>query len=338
MSAIPVRYFDGRQARAIDAWLLPVAGGVLLRTAEGEQAYCLADVRVQPRMGDMLPSIDLPDGGQIMLPAGDLPPWLMQGSARFWQRLHGWESRLHYVVLALLLVGLAAVGMVRYGIPLLAKSVAMALPPATEQVLARNTLDFFDRYMVKPSRLLPARQEALRQQFRAMTGKNARLQLEFRDGERLGANAFALPNGTIVMTDQLVELADNDSELMSVLAHEAGHVKYRHSLRLVLSGSATAVLIAALTGDVSSASAALSAGLPTALSHAHYSQAFEHEADDYARALIQSRGIPLHHFADILSRLQAERGTEEENGMNRYLSSHPPTADRIRPFREQAAP
>ena len=50
-------------------------------------------------------------------------------------------------------------------------------------------------------------------------------QLEFRHGGYIDANAFALPSGIIVMTDELVELAKSDDELISVLAHEIGHVR-----------------------------------------------------------------------------------------------------------------
>jgi Zn-dependent protease with chaperone function len=47
------------------------------------------------------------------------------------------------------------------------------------------------------------------------------------------ANAFALPNGRVVVTDELVELLKNDSDaLRAVLLHEIGHVQHHHSIRL----------------------------------------------------------------------------------------------------------
>ena len=49
--------------------------------------------------------------------------------------------------------------------------------------------------------------------------------LVFRKSDAIGANAMALPSGTIVVTDGLVTLAEDDREILGVLAHEAGHVR-----------------------------------------------------------------------------------------------------------------
>ncbi len=43
-------------------------------------------------------------------------------------------------------------------------------------------------------------------------------------------NAFALPNGSIYVTRGLLSLANNTSELASVLAHEMAHVTLRHAI------------------------------------------------------------------------------------------------------------
>ena len=52
--------------------------------------------------------------------------------------------------------------------------------------------------------------------------------LAFRDGGKtVGANAFALPGGQIVVTDALVQLL-SDAELQAVLAHELSHGAERH--------------------------------------------------------------------------------------------------------------
>ena len=52
------------------------------------------------------------------------------------------------------------------------------------------------------------------------------------------ANAFALPGGTVVMTDAIVQAAADkgisDDALVGVLAHEIGHVVHRHGMRMVV--------------------------------------------------------------------------------------------------------
>ena len=50
------------------------------------------------------------------------------------------------------------------------------------------------------------------------------LKVLFREGGRIGANALALPAGTIIFTDEMVRLSEDDTELVTVLAHEIGHI------------------------------------------------------------------------------------------------------------------
>lgn len=95
--------------------------------------------------------------------------------------------------------------------------------------------------------------------------------------------------------------------------------------------SSTAVLLAsAYLGDVTQLTT-LSAALPTAYAQAHYLQAHETEADTFALETLHAGGIPPQHFANILRALQKASGAELEHGLQ-YLSSHPPTPERIRRF------
>src|SRR2546430_17108618 len=89
--------------------------------------------------------------------------------------------------------------------------------------------------------------------------------LEFRQSF-IGANAFALPSGIIVETDDLVRLSRSDGEVLGVLAHELGHVKHRHTMRRLLEGSATALFISGVPGVVAS-TPSLAAAAPAALLH-----------------------------------------------------------------------
>ena len=82
-----------------------------------------------------------------------------------------------------------------------------------------------------------------------------------------------------------------------------------------------------------SSASTLAASVPTVLVHAKYSRDFEREADDYARAWLARRGIPLHHFGDLLRRIEAQQGGREpegDEGVMSYFSSHPTTQERAR--------
>jgi Zn-dependent protease with chaperone function len=128
------------------------------------------------------------------------------------------------------------------------------------------------------------------------------------------------------MTDELVELAESDAELMAVLAHEVGHLYGRHSLRILLQNSVSALFIAGLTGDVSNITA-LSAAIPTVLMQAKYSRDFERDADSFAFDYLEFRGVSTDALSDLLLRLE---DSESEGGSDlaAWLSSHPPSEDR----------
>ena len=69
------------------------------------------------------------------------------------------------------------------------------------------------------------------------------------------ANAFALPGGTVVMTDAIVQAAADkgisDDALVGVLAHEIGHVVHRHGMRMVVEQGVLNMGLGLALGDVS---------------------------------------------------------------------------------------
>ncbi len=138
------------------------------------------------------------------------------------------------------------------------------------------------------------------------------LRLEFRRG--MGANAFALPGGTVVITDGLAETASRrglgDDALAGVLAHEIGHVVYRHTTRTVVEQGVLNIGLGLALGDVSSL---LSTGgaLVTGLA---YSRAHEREADCYALALMGRARLPTAPMADLLLAIAQEQREAPRRG------------------------
>lgn len=181
--------------------------------------------------------------------------------------------------------------------------------PSTETVLGTETLQLLDRVMFKPTVLDTARQKELELLFAqvvdALDATDRFYTLQLRSSSKIGANAFALPGGTVIMTDELVELAERDEEIAAVLAHEVGHVRHRHAMRQVIQGSAVGLIVTALTGDVFSASS-LAAALPTMLVDAKFSRDMERQADDVALEYLLQKGRRLNispRFSPIWSRL-----------------------------------
>jgi Zn-dependent protease with chaperone function len=218
--------------------------------------------------------------------------------------------------------------------PTLAAKAAFALPPATEELLGRETLQILDKVILKPTKLAEDRRKELTALFATMTAGHPERKgwrLEFRSGEAVGANAFALPSGIVIVTDRLVELAKSDDEIAAVLAHEIGHVNRRHALRHLMQNSATALLIATVTGDITSMTS-LAATMPTVLIDAKYSRDFEREADDAAVAYLKARRLPLKSYADILTRIGDDHRKEKkgDSQFGELFDDHPGMQERVK--------
>ena len=218
-------------------------------------------------------------------------------------------------------------------LPAVAAAVADRVPTRVAATLGDVTLRSLDASTFQPSALPAARQAEIVGRFarlRFPAGATAgSYEIVFRRSDAVGANAMALPSGTIVVTDSLVDLSGNDDEIVAVLAHEAGHVQHRHGLCLLFQSAFARAGIGLLLGDVS----ALAATASTVLLEAKYSRDFERDADAYAVRLLDENGIPRTHFARMLERLEesARRGAAgaDDSSIMSYLSSHPVTRERL---------
>lgn len=337
MSEAGGKLYDGKTSAGRDVTMSCGADGSVVVTGEGiSLSFPLRGIRIDPRLGMARRMLRLPDGGIVETEDHRFLDELQrrQGSGGFFRAVHRWESSLYLVCGALVVMMLIGFGFFRYGVPFLAKKAAFALPPATEALMGRETLQILDRVVLKPSKLPEKRRQELRRLFSAVTaGRAGRTawRIEFRSGESIGANAFALPAGIVVVTDKLVQIARSDDEIAGVLAHEVGHITHRHTLRYLMQNSATALLIATVTGDMTSITS-LSATMPTVFIDAKYSRDFEREADDAAVEYLRMKGIPVRTYADMLRRLgeEHEKGGESGFPLGEWLSTHPQIEERVK--------
>lgn len=344
MSDIRGELYDGQTSRHWPARLTVAEDGELqFAWEEGRAAYLLGAVTISSRLGNTPRYFALPGGWKFETRDNDgVDVLLSRHKQHGWQAfVHRLESRWHYVLASLVFVVLFVWGMLQYGLPAAAEGIAYQLPPDITASLSEETLDYLDEQLFEPSALPQATRARLQARFAGMTealDPGFRFALQFRrGGEMLGANAFALPSGTVVMTDELVRLAENDEELVAILAHELGHVVHRHSLRQILHNSVLTLFVTYATGDVSSAVVAL----PVLLVQLGYSRDFERDADRYAYEYLRKHHIETERFATILTRIEEEhraRSDEAERKGHRskifeYLSTHPDTEERVKLFR-----
>lgn len=333
MTRLTATYYDGLTSQATSVEItLDEHGTLHVLGLPTTVSHPLSAVTISPRLGSTTRSLSFPGGAKCESDDHEALEALERrsgrgGASRF---LHTLESSWRYALgAAMLLLIVGAVG-VKWGIPIAARRIANAVPPAMAYDIGQGTLEVLDRTLLKPSVLELEPRARLERAFEGMARQypSLPLNLQFRRG--VGPNAFALPDGTVIATDELVEVAKNDEEVLAVLAHEIGHVHHRHSLRMALESSTVVLLVSAYLGDVTQLTT-LSASLPGIYAQAHYSRDHESEADTFALDYMKRSGIPLQRFADILRSLQKASGPDPERGLQ-YLASHPPTAERIRRF------
>lgn len=329
--SITGRYFEPNQSRSRPA-LLSRSGSRLEIAVEGGPVGSFpSDPEISSRVGNIPRRVTLSDGSVFETSDNDGLELFFGLDKRLSTRFFALEKLNRWTAL----VAIVCIGLVfciyRYGMPVAARVAASTTPAAVSSAIDRGALETLDRVLFDTSALETREQDRIDALFRTIVngaGKDANdFRLLFRDGGAVGANAFALPGGSIVVTDQIVELTENDDELAGVLGHELAHVVEQHSLQQIYRAVGWVFLAGLVAGDsgqlVEEAVAQVGA-----LQSLSYSRAFETSADIYSARLMHTLGRDPLAFIALLERVTLECGQScEESSL---LSSHPGTADRRR--------
>ena len=153
--------------------------------------------------------------------------------------------------------------------------------------------------------------------------------------DRAEPNAMALPGGVILVTKGLLRIMGSEAELLSVLAHELGHVELNHCL--------DAVKFQLLARRIGHGTYGKIADVAVVLLLRHsFSKTMEDQADEYAYALMvespyDPRGVGS-AFSQLLQYENKPIGPKDTraNLFRDYFMSHPPLALRREKFKERA--
>jgi Zn-dependent protease with chaperone function len=330
---LEANYFDGHSTRVRVVVLSVVENDLVIAGEDIDIRLPFAQVQVDERLGRAPRRLHLTDGAFCEVRDLDSLDALLSSAGH----RDGWVDRLQRHLQLVLVSFVAFVVVVaaayRWGLPLAAALGAAHLPPAVGKTLSTQALKVLDGGFLQPSKIPARRQSVLSAEFRALRlpeGGTPGAALLFRRSRQLGANAFTLPDGTIVILDDLITAIDNDQQILAVLSHELGHAHGRHGLQLLLKSSAVGAFLTLYIGDISN----LLAAAPAAVVQAKYSQDFEREADDYGATLLMHNGMSPGLLADSLEKLLASHPESSKGG---YLSSHPSTDERMRHLRQLGA-
>jgi Zn-dependent protease with chaperone function len=317
----------------------------VLLTNQGQLQFIFQDQQVveffdnltiSARLGNTPRLLDLPNGLRLETDANELIDQFLkrQTGAEPTFYLHRMEKSLRWVMVLLVVVAFSAFGLYQYGIPLFSRMASPFVPDTVRSIASQQTLMQMDEFLLDETTLFSWEQNHYRQLFaetlQPIVGQD--IDLQFRNSAAMGANAFALPDGTVVFTDQLIELI-NDDEFLAIAAHEAGHVDGDHGMRSVISSTSLLLAITLITGD-SEAISELLVTAPTLLMQMSYSRDLEAEADNAAIECMQMAGIDLEAFATGMEKILHEHDmTEDNNDWLTYFSTHPDPHERIAKFR-----
>jgi beta-barrel assembly-enhancing protease len=237
------------------------------------------------------------------------------------------------VLAAAATVGLAAVLYV-WGIPGLADVAATRVPVAWEVSLGEATMN----ELAPPAKRCqdPERQRRVDEITATLLRAVPHARYPFRVivVDHPMVNAFATPGGSIAVFRGLLDRTENAEELAGVLAHEIQHVLHRDATRAILRQASTAVLIAALVGDVSGVMA-FGVQSARALGDFRYSREAERAADRDGLAMLQATGVDPSGMLAFFRAMEKLEGSQPK--LVRYVSTHPASSERLQALSAAAA-
>jgi Zn-dependent protease with chaperone function len=341
-----VDYFDGRSTRP-QAAMVRVAGselvieagnGSVLRTVPLREIQWPERQRHGPRVahiesGGSLHCADGTAWDAFARTAGARETWVVRAQ-------QNWRATL---VAGVALIALSVAAYL-WGLPIAARGIVALVPAKVDRQIGELALSSVEGQWLQPTRLSSAEQQRVRDAFeRAVRsayspGERPAYELRFH-ASKIGPNAFAVPGGVIVLTDELHKLVQGrDDVLVGVLAHEIGHVRARHGMRALVQfavlGTATSVVL----GDFS----ALLAGAPALLGQMAYSRDHEREADAESVKVLRAAGLSPDAMVVFFEKAQQWRRSDEGQrtgggiDLGIALASHPADAERIAFFRAAA--
>ncbi|ASP38362.1 peptidase [Bacterioplanes sanyensis] len=342
VSVVAGFYFYPGQSHSIDAQArFDDEGNVWLTDTDGKSLahFSAAQVQHQPLIAGLPAELLFSDDSRF-IPHDGNHRWPGQRPAQ--QSLEWLESHWLGVLSAVVAVPLFVWFMIVYGIPSMTHAGVEMMPRAIDEQVGQHTFSTLEYIYLEPSELSPDLQQGIRDEFEHLLTQLSlpveRYRLVFYDS-MIGANALALPDGTIVVTDDLARMLQHQpQQLHAILLHEIGHVEHRHGMKKLAQTTATSFLFAMMFGDIEGMGEMI-IGAGGSLLESAFSRDMEREADQFAHQHAQQAGLSAQDFADAMRALAEghDINISQDGDWSDYLSTHPGMGERIREAEQAAA-
>jgi predicted Zn-dependent protease len=326
-------YLSG-QSKSLPALLLRCNGGFWLRSNSEE-------INLEVRRDEMV----------IQAPVGSLPFKFLLAEGHLFEAENNQETKkflefcekpnaeswLSYleqkktvILVGIMILAGLVITVPKYGLPWMGDQVAHWIPQSWLMMAGDETLEILDESFFSPSELALQDQDQFTKEFNRMVSlvlKDQTARLVFRQSEEIGPNAFALPGGLVVLTDELVEIAEDKAGVIGVLAHELGHVQLKHPARRLVRSLMALALVSLIFDDAATFAEELAAISGSLISLA-YTREFEEEADRAGKEILIGVGLSPIPLANLLQKLSD--GCEENcSQLPEWLTTHPSVPSRI---------
>ena len=144
-------------------------------------------------------------------------------------------------------------------------------------------------------------------------------------------NAFALPNGHLVINTALILESGHQDELAGVIAHELAHIQLNHVMKKLVKEIGLSVLISMTTGSNGAETIKESARM---LSSSAFDRKMEKDADMKAVEYLVNAKVNPEKFAEFLYKFV--EGEQENLALLTWISTHPDSKSRAEYIIEQS--
>ena len=222
---------------------------------------------------DLIPESVVIEDPEFLHEAHRLAPGAL---GTIWNQPHKRKLRYFLMILACVTLPPFIFAVWMYGIPAITDAVADQVPTEWEEKLGQDYFQaIFQETIKEPDPKVRTALDAISKRLLA-AAPDQPYQFRIHVHPSKMVNAMALPGGTIIVFQGLINITETPEELAGVLAHEFQHVLKRHSTRGIIRSEAINIFATVVSGD-SMMNVILQAG--GMMEFLRYSRKLESQAD-----------------------------------------------------------
>lgn len=319
------KYFDGKQSQPQQVEIVFDADSNLLQIQNDNFSisWAISEINYE-KIGSML-EIRIKEHSDEFLAVTDT-----EFNQAFIQHLHNTKDvgvykkllhlsfRKHLFIFAGLLT-LLVLGYI-FLVPFIAEKSVILIPQSFDKHIAKLALTNFGFET-------DSAKSVLLNEFADNLELNNQVDLNFKVVESGIVNAYALPDGTIIVFTGLLDKMNNYEQLTGLIAHEVSHVNNRHAMKMLCRNLSGYIFVSALFSDINGIMAVIAENAHN-LNTLTYSRKFENEADEEGTMILIQNGINPRGVISLFKMLQKDE-KDYRNFIPEYISTHPYTKNRI---------